>query len=260
MTVDVNVALHRWPFRRLPGDEPAELVARLRARQVTQAWAGSFDALLHRDLAAVNRRLAEDCRAHGAGLLVPFGTVHPLLPDAEEELRRCAEEHRMPGLRLFPNYHGYRLDDPPAVALFRAAAARGLLVQIVVKMEDERTQHPLVRVPSVDLTPLPKLLAEVKGLRLVLLNGPGALNPDQLRAVVSAGPVSLDLAMVEGAGGVGKLLQVVPIERALFGSHFPFFYHESATLKLRESALSPEQEKAIRTENARRLLVERSRP
>src|SRR5690349_15363341 len=51
--VDVNVYLSRWPFRRPPGDETPALVAELRRQGVEQAWAGSFDAPLHRDVAGV---------------------------------------------------------------------------------------------------------------------------------------------------------------------------------------------------------------
>jgi len=248
--IDVNVTLHRWPFRRLNGDDPATLAALLRERGVTQSWAGSFDALLHRDMAGVNERLAADCRAHGKGVLMPFGTVNPKLPDWQEDLRRCHEVHRMPGIRLYPNYNGYTLADPVCVELLASAARRKLVVQIATAMEDERTQHPLLRVPPVDLSALPPLLKQVSGLRVVLLNSGRTHSPE----VSSAGAVSFDIAMVEGVGGVAKLAEEVTPERVLFGSHFPFFYFEAAALKMKEAGLADAQWRAVFEGNARRLL------
>ena len=48
--IDTNVHLFQWPFRRLPADDPDEFVLKLKARGVEQAWAGSFEALLNRDV------------------------------------------------------------------------------------------------------------------------------------------------------------------------------------------------------------------
>jgi predicted TIM-barrel fold metal-dependent hydrolase len=255
--IDVNVSLGHWPFRRLPLDEPGALVAALERQGVSQAWAGSFEALLHRDVAGVNLRLAADCRTFGRDRLVPFGTVNPTLPDWREDLRRCHEVHRMPGLRLYPNYHGYRLDDPRFGALLDEAAGRSRIVQIAVAMEDERTQHPLVCVPPVDLTPLVELVERRPALRVVVLNA--ALRPgsDLVKRLLETRRVWFDTAMLEGLAVVERFVAVSGSGRLLVGSHAPFYCLEAAPFKLQEATLAPADQAAIVEGNAR-ALVQRS--
>lgn len=252
--VDTNVTLGRWPFRRTVLDETPALVGKLREGGVTEAWAGHFDALLHRDLTAVNNRLAAECARHGDGLLQPVGTVNPALPGWEDELRRCADVHGMRILRLHPNYHGYTLADPPAARLLELAAEHGLLVQIALIMEEGRTIHPLVKVPPVDPAPLPELVKPFPRLRVQLLNAFRTLRGLQLKALAARG-IAFEIAMLEGMEGLARLTGEIPAERICFGSHAPFFYFESAKLKLRESVLGDQQSQAIRAGNARALLA-----
>ena len=254
MIIDTNVHLSRWPFRRLPDDEPVALAARLRRHGVIEAWAGSFDGIFHKDVGAVNARLAEECALHGRGLLVPFGTVNPMLPDWREDLRRCREVHHMPGIRVYPNYHGYTLDDPKFTELLRAASDCGLIIQLVVQMEDDRMQHPLMRIPPVDLAPLPKLTQTHPKLRLMLLNGFRSLNGGAVKTLVNAPGVRFEFAMLDGIGGVGDAVEAVSANRVLFGSHAPFYYFESALLKLKEAGLPKEVADRICQANARELM------
>jgi uncharacterized protein len=252
--IDVNVALSRWPFRRLPDDEPEALVRRLKRLGVTEAWTGSLDALLHRDVGGVNERLVAACRSHGPGLLRPFGAVDPLLPDWREELRRCHEVHKMPGIRLHPNYHGYNLNDPRFAELLFEATRRGLIVQIAVKMEDERTLHPLLKaLPTVDPGPLIGFLAQAPRPRIVLLNALGNRHGDPLKRLLATERIWVDIATLEGLAGLEGLVAQVGHDHLLFGSHAPVFYAEAAHLKLKESVLTPEQSEAIRQGNARRI-------
>lgn len=252
--IDTNVYLDRWPFRQLRLDDTAALVEKLRARGVVEAWAGSFDGLLHEDIGAVNARLAAQCKEHGGGLLKPFGTINLALPAWEEDLRRCHEVHRMPGIRLHPNYQNYQLAEPAFPALLRQAAERKLVVQIVGAMEDERTQHPLMRVSPVDLTPLPRALEAAPGARVMLLNWPRMSGGKPVLITLQSTRVIFDIALLEGIAGIETVLEELPVERLCFGSYAPYFYHEAATLKLQESELNDAQIKAITHENARRFL------
>ena len=202
--IDTNAYLSRWPCRRLPLDDTSSLADKLRASGITQAWAGSFDALLHKDVTAVNDRLAAECANH-ADLLLPFGAINLALPDWQSDVKRCHEHHGMRGIRLHPNYHGYSLEDPRFVELVQLASDHKLIVQIAVRMEDDRTQHPLLRVPAVELAPLPALLKTHPAVQVEMLNSGRDVTPAILSALAECPNAWLEFAMIEGVGGVAQL-------------------------------------------------------
>ena len=74
--IDTNVNLFSWPFRALKYRDTKALIAKLRKHRVIEAWAGSFEALLHKDVSGVNARLAAECMENGRGFLIPFGSVN----------------------------------------------------------------------------------------------------------------------------------------------------------------------------------------
>jgi hypothetical protein len=253
--IDVNANLFRWPTRRLALEEAPPLAAAMKGHRIDQAWVGTLEGPLHRDLDAANARLFEACRGAGRERLLPFGSVNPLLPDWEEDLRRCHEHYRMRGIRLHPNYHGYRLDDPAVAGLWEQAGRRRLIVQIALRLDDTRFQHPLLCVPDVDPQPLAGLAKTHPRLPLVVLNWQPVLSLAAAGLLAAAGNVSFDMSMQEGIGGLETLLEAVPRDRVLFGSHVPLFTLDSARLKLRESELTAEQRPALEYANAQRLLA-----
>jgi predicted TIM-barrel fold metal-dependent hydrolase len=261
--IDTNVHLFDWPFRKLKYARTAALITKLRKHRITQAWAGSFEAALSKQLDAVNRRLADECKAQGDGMLLPMGSVNPARPDWEEDLRRCHEQYRMRGVRLYPAYHGYTLDQPEFARLLAEATKRSLLVQIVLRLEDERVHHPSIVIVAVDLAPLPGLLKSLPDAKVQLINSAGPLLGNNVSALVKETNVTFDIAATEGNGGVGKLIDgknysyrgAIPVERLMFGSHAPFFPCESALLKLFESPLVLEQLEKLMHANARGLIA-----
>lgn len=255
--IDTNVWLGEWPVRRSWAQSPQQLVAKLRQQGVTSAWAGSFEGALHTDLAGLNQRLADACAREGGNLLVPMGTINPLFPDWEEDIRRCHEVHRMTGIRLFPNYHNYTLDDPRFVRLVDLATQRGLLVQIAATIEDDRSQSPDLMSAPVQLAPLADVVEKNRAARVLVLNATSRTlaASNALAKRLSAAGVFFEIATLEGAAGIENLLRTIPGLRLAFGSHTPYFYFEAALLKLQESALTPEQLTAICSGHARAALT-----
>lgn len=261
--IDTNIHLFEWPYRPLKYSRTEALVTKLRKHRITQAWAGSFEAVLHKQLDQANRRLADECKSQGNGMLIPIGSVNPAWPDWEEDLKRCHEQYRMRGIRLYPAYHGYTLDQPEFAHLISAAAKRGLLVQMVLRLEDERVHHPSLVIAPVDLAPLPDVLKKLPDASVQLLNSAGPLLGNHVAALVKETKVAFDISAIEGNGGIGRLIEgknysyrgSIPVERLLFGSHAPYFPCESALLKLFESPLSLEQLEKLMRANARQLIA-----
>src|SRR6266536_737931 len=122
--IDTNVNLFDWPFRALKYRDTKALVAKLKQHRVIEAWAGSFEALLSKDMSGVNTRLTDECRTHGPGFLIAFGSVNLAWPDWEDDVRRCHEVHKMPGLRIYPGYQPFDLSHPELKRLVGMTAER----------------------------------------------------------------------------------------------------------------------------------------
>lgn len=259
--IDTNIHLFDWPFRRLKYSRTADLVAKLRHHRIREAWAGSFEALLTKDVSGVNARLAEECRGH-PGFLIPIGTVNPAWPDWEEDLRRCHEVHRMPGIRLYPRYHGLAVNDPEMIRLVRLATERGLLVQIALELEDPRVHHPVLQLPPLDVGTIAHGLKAVPAARVQLLDCTFSFQLPLVQPLLDLANVTFDFSSFESVGILDRLLNEkaggrgTPIapERLLFGSHAPYFPVEAALLRLFESPLTRRQLDPLMAGNARRLL------
>jgi predicted TIM-barrel fold metal-dependent hydrolase len=260
--IDTNINLFQWPFRRLKYDSTIELTAKLKKHRIVEAWAGSFEALFAKDMAGVNERLARECKQHGEGLFIPFGSVNLAWPDWEEDLRRCHEVHNMPGLRIYPGYQPFGLDHPGMQRLMGLTAERGILLQIVFGMEDPRVHHPVLQMGTVALGHLLRWVEMTPKARVQLLHFPNTGNAQEFARFITQPNTYLDLSAIEGNGAIARMLGSfealpsvqAPLDRILFGSHAPFFPVETALLKLIESPLEANQIAAITHLNARRLL------
>jgi len=259
--IDTNINLFNWPFRSLKYRDTKTLVAKLKKHRVIEAWTGSFEALFAKDMDGANARLAAECHEKANRFLIPFGSVNLAWPDWEEDVRRCHEIHKMPGLRIYPGYQPFDLDHPDMERLLKMIAERGLILQIVFGMEDPRVHHPIINVRAPNFRPLVKMLKTVPNTKVQLLHFPNSPQTE-FADFMTLPNTFIEFSRIEGNGGVGRMLGVAeglpslraPLDRVLFGSHAPYFPIETAIFKLIESPLDHRQLEAIMHLNARRLL------
>jgi predicted TIM-barrel fold metal-dependent hydrolase len=260
--IDTNVNLFSWPFRALKYRDTKALVSKLKKHRIIEAWAGSFDALLSKEMNGVNSRLAAECSEHGPGFLIPFGSVNLAWPDWQEDIRRCHEVHKMPGIRIYPGYQPFDLDHPAMESLVKSTSERGLVLQVVFGMEDPRVHHPIINVGPVTFGPLLKIVDGTPNAKVALLHFSGSSQGDDLAQFMAKPNTVLDISRLEGNGAIARMIGSitglpsarVPVDRIVFGSHAPYFPVETAILKLIESPLEAQQLLAIMQGNARRLL------
>ena len=133
MIIDVNVSLARWPFRRLAGDEPATLVAKLR-RRTSHRPGGQLRGYPHKDLAGVNAGLRRTAAAtvQACSYLLVHQSQFPI------GRRTCGAARRaqMPGIGCIPTITDTSSMIQP-FASSEASADRKLIVQLALCMEDD---------------------------------------------------------------------------------------------------------------------------
>jgi predicted TIM-barrel fold metal-dependent hydrolase len=256
---DTNVHLFKWPFRRMKYEETKAFVDKLHQHRITKAWAANFEGVFSKSINSVNSRLADECTKFGKGMLIPFGAVNIMWPDWEEDLRRCDEVHKMPGIRIYPAYQTYDLSHENFPKLVNLATERGMIVQIVGSLEDLRVQHPLVESREIKFEPILDVMKSNPKARIELLGWSDFVDDDFLKKLVSDTTVMFDISWLESTGGLGRLIDgtnwhglrtPVPVERIMFGSYAPYFPLESAVMKLFESPLTLDQMKSVMNVNA----------
>lgn len=249
MLCDVNTSLGRWPFARFDQANAADLAAHLAAEGIGWALVSAIESVLFPDPHLPNADLAAAVAPHPS--LVPLMTVDPTLG----HWRRCLDGYRAAGcinaVRLVPNYHRYALDAPGVddlAAALRTASHPVLVVQM--RVDDERSQYPLMQVPGVPVDGVIDLARRHPDLPILCLC---TYRAEAIRLGRETPNVFVDTAFIEYLDTLASLLAHVPPERVLFGSHTPFLYTRANVLKLREASVGAAALEAVGARNAARL-------
>jgi predicted TIM-barrel fold metal-dependent hydrolase len=222
------------------------------ARKIDRSVVSSASAITYRNAQSGNEEVEVEVKVH-RDRLIPFAVINPTYAGWEDDLEACHERSGMRGLRLYPGWHNYRLSDPRCLDLVRAAAARGLVVSIPIRVEDPRERSWLVDVPDLSLDDVAALVRACPEARFLLLNGIGYARsplgraggglPANYRIEISRLSAFLD-------NEIAALINSLGPGRIVFGTGMPFNYPDPALLKLEMLTVGPEQKERIAWRNA----------
>lgn len=257
MLIDTNAYLGPYAFRQLRHATPSELLALMDDRRIDLAWVSSAPAITHRNPQPANEELAEAAKAHRDRLL-PLAVINPSYAGWLEDLKACHEQLGMKGLRLYPKWHRYELKESRCRELVHAAAERGMVISIPIRVEDSRQRSWLVDVPDVPLAELVDLVQACPTARFVFANGAGFVGSELGRKGNRLpGNYAIEISRLSAvlANEIGQLIANVGAERVVFGTGMPFNYPDPSLVKLEVLEASQSDKEKIRWRNAAAMIV-----
>ncbi len=237
---DASAFFGAWAFAGLPAPSLSELVGQYRAAGVDGAALSPVEAVLQPEPMAGNLQMLRALISAGgkdfAVRAVPI--INPSLPSWDDDVTTCLSESG-PLVRAFkvvPNYHNFALDHRASDALAEACTDRRLGLCVQMRMEDERSHHPLMKVSPVESAAVVALARRHPRLSILVC----APYMAELRAYRDCPNVQAELSMVESGFLLQDALRHISADRLLLGTHAPIHMIAPSVAKLQSDELDDE--------------------
>jgi predicted TIM-barrel fold metal-dependent hydrolase len=256
MIIDTNAYLGPYAFRHLRHNTADGLLRLMDAKGIDKAWVSSAAAITHRNVQPANEELAESVRRH-RDRLVPLAVINPFYAGWQDDLTACKEQLDMKGLRLYPNWHNYKLADKCCLDLIDAATALRMPITIPLRVEDYRQRSWLVDVKDLSPAEIVPLIKAKPQARFVLLNGLGYIaSPLGQKNNNLPANYWIEISRLSAlmTNEIGKLIKALGPDRIVFGTGMPFNAPDPALVKIEVLQLNRKDKDQICEENAAALM------
>jgi predicted TIM-barrel fold metal-dependent hydrolase len=245
--IDVSAWIGSYPFRGIPNSSLENLRAKMNELQIERAIVSPYEAIFWENNLDAYEQFAEQLSGDATIELWPV-----VRPGATIGLEKLLDRFRPRGLRLLPNYHGYRLSDTAARDILDLAKSRNLITQVFQRIADERW-HYLLKVPPVDQADL-EYLTSVHTEQRIVLSGLNTLTPFASRLKQNKN-LYTDLSRIRGPQfAIESMVKSLPVEKLLFGSLWPVQIIEATLWQITSGKMDDEVKQALLRDNALALL------
>lgn len=202
-------------------------------------------ATVSRQVVSINNFIKETCEEYPCRL-IGFGTIHPGLENAVEEVERCLQMG-LHGIKIHPDVQHFHMDDPEMFPIYDALQGRA---PVLIHCGDYRYDysHPKRLAHILDEFPrLEVIAAHFGGWSLWDLAMEYLLNR---RCWLDTSSSFAFLGKVRAK----EIIRAYGAERIVFGDDFPMWSHQSEVNTLLSLGLTQEENEMIFSGNAKRIL------
>ena len=247
MLIDTNVNLGPWPFSPLPDHTGPALAAHLAASGIRRAFVSHLGGVLLPDPMPANAKLFAQTRRTPA--LLPVPVLNPALSTWREQLDACRAAAPIRAVKIFPNFHNYRLSSRRLDDFMAALADARLKLLLNVRLEDERHKYFALRIKGVPVADLATFLERFPSHHVLLT---GAYKPEVEKLAAVHRNFSADIAFCETFKTLEFMLPKVPARQLMLGTCTPLLSTRGEVGKLTFAQIPARARTLIGSENARR--------
>jgi len=234
MLIDINAYIGHWPFKQLKYNTCDALLQRMNQFGVDISVISNLNGIFYKNMQRANDELHDEIKSNRRfrNRFLPFAVINPIYAGWKDDLTKCIEKFGMVGIRLYPNYHDYTLNDPKCIELVKIARDRGLPVALSLRMVDSRQRSWMDIEHEWELKDIIPLIKEVPDARYIILNVANStkLTEEEIALIRSTNIV------VDTSGraltNLGEMLEKFGKEKFSFGTHSPILDYLTGLLRI----------------------------
>lgn len=250
--IDVNCMLGQWPFRKIHKCTFADLINIHKENNIAYGFVSSINSIFYNDPFEGDMELHNIIKDTDYNHIL---TVNPTLPGFREDIEKAIRNFNIKGVRVYPGYHEYKLNNRSLLELCDILKHLGLPLLLTMRLEDERLDY-LFRPSILPMEEVGAFLSDNEGLGVLLLT----FRQEELIKIkdvilANAGIYYDTSGLKNYLFAVEKSLADFGYEKMVYGSLHPLFCLKSTYFSVEKAELEEPVKERILCKNAEKLFV-----
>jgi predicted TIM-barrel fold metal-dependent hydrolase len=232
--IDVNCLIGHWPFRKLYKNTFEHVQKIHRANNISRAYIASINSIFYNDPFEGDQELHEIIKDTNYHHVL---TINPKLPGYIQDVKEGIDKFNIKGVRIYPGYHGYTLEDGDLKNLCQLLNDYDLPLFVSLRMEDERLNY-LSKPEKVQPSDIISFLSDRSDNKIILLTAFFSELTSLAEVINNHKYARFDTSgLKDQLFNIEKLLTVFSPERIVYGSLYPLYTFSSTYLAIKEAKI-----------------------